>query len=536
VVALAGDLCAWQRFSERLQPDQYGRGRTLCPEGNLKIVRLVSRQVLTPRLPVRHRHLKRYAVRGEPFPGCERPVQTASKTMTDYPVIDRRDGRLFFSLDVTDRVSIATSVERLIDLLDAYEGDCDIEDNGDEFDVSYPEGGRRLAASYLEDDEDGGDSEPVLGSPNDYNCGSQVRWGRIWGADECEEENEHGGDVQDEPHGERDDDEPELGWTETVNQEDAAIVSGEYWFAQDGEPLLGWPNAGQRATIEMAADGDRELDNSDWEPSLGAPERHPLPSGFTFGDDPARHTQARWSDGVGDEREDDGDDLEPDNDAEYSLGWTFHVDQTKAIAGGCNMDGGEGEPDLGWSGHGIGWRDGDDPRALEAGQLGDDELELDDADGGPCLLSSPKSIRANRSLGVDPALLPDQFNCACEGDCLEPVVANGARLHFDKRLPVQFDQLVMIVRKPGMYPKGEHQAVVKRLIADLRGTPWLGWPEGGVIAEMLNPHQVLFYPTHTISMLIACTGPAADPIGPRLTAGDLLVRRAEVLVERRQVC
>jgi len=63
MVALAGVLCAWQRFSERLQPDQYGRGRTLCPEGNLKIVRPVSRQVLTPRLLVCHQHWKSFCER-----------------------------------------------------------------------------------------------------------------------------------------------------------------------------------------------------------------------------------------------------------------------------------------------------------------------------------------------------------------------------------------------------------------------------------------------------------------------------------------
>lgn len=188
--------------------------------------------------------------------------------MTEYPVIDRRDGRLFFSLDVTDRVSIATSVERLIDLLDAYEGDCDLEQNGDEFDASYPEGGRRLAAAHLEDDEDGGDSEPWLGWPNagqrpteammdddreedNSDCEdngdaepllgaperhplpsgfaygddparhTQERWSQGYN-DECEEENEHGGDVQDEPHDERDDDEPSLGWTSSLDQSSPA--------------------------------------------------------------------------------------------------------------------------------------------------------------------------------------------------------------------------------------------------------------------------------------------------------------------------
>lgn len=319
----------------------------------------------------------------------------------------------------------------------------------------------------------------------------------------------------------------------------------------DLEPTQGWPNAGQRVNEAMCCDDEREQDNADCEPSLGAAERHP--NGMSWSDAAHTHTQARWGEGMNDDREDDGDDLEPSllcqdyrngrvevdlegdgSDDEYSHGWTGHIDQNIALMNCCDEWVGEGEPDLGWSGHGTGWRDGDDPQALEASQLGDHELEFDAVDDGAGFFD--RQHGGHRSLGVDPALLPDEFNSTCEGDCLEPLVPNGARLHFDRRLPVHFDQLVMIVRKPGTYPKGDHQAVVKRLIADLRGTPWQGWPEGGVIAEMLNPHRVLFYPAHTVLALIACTGPAADAVGPRLTAGDILARHAAALAEGRPAC
>ncbi|WP_119258898.1 hypothetical protein [Shinella zoogloeoides] len=48
--------------------------------------------------------------------------------MEHYPDIQRRDGTLFFVLpETTPRAAIATSIERLIDMLDAMEGDPDFE-------------------------------------------------------------------------------------------------------------------------------------------------------------------------------------------------------------------------------------------------------------------------------------------------------------------------------------------------------------------------------------------------------------------------
>jgi hypothetical protein len=59
------------------------------------------------------------------------------------------------------RRSIEHEVERLLSLLDNMDGDCDIEANGDELDMSYPEGGQcRFTQFPHEDDEDGADDEP----------------------------------------------------------------------------------------------------------------------------------------------------------------------------------------------------------------------------------------------------------------------------------------------------------------------------------------------------------------------------------------
>lgn len=145
----------------------------------------------------------------------------------------------------------------ILAVMDAIDGDADIEENGDELDASYPERGPHVQA-YLgefEDsegsdaDEDDGTREPTLGAPEipptrllpggrygwHTEQGSQAHWADgLAGDHERETEDEHGGDVQDDPHddfgsGEA---EPSLGWTETFNQASAhrfgsGIVDGE---------------------------------------------------------------------------------------------------------------------------------------------------------------------------------------------------------------------------------------------------------------------------------------------------------------------
>lgn len=159
--------------------------------------------------------------------------------MEHYPDIQRQQGTLFF-IPHGDRAAIAVSIERLIDLLDAAEGDPDLEPDLSGFDH------------------------------------------------------------------------------QTDDREDDAGDSRESDFADD-------------------------------EPSLGSEERHPH-----IWCAPHHGDQSHWAYGAKDDREDDGDDLEPDVDGEYSNGWTGHIDQTKAMACNPNAEGGEGEPDMGWCGHGTG--------------------------------------------------------------------------------------------------------------------------------------------------------------------------------------
>lgn len=101
-----------------------------------------------------------------------------------------------------------------------------------------------------------------------YGSNSQEHWAgdraTAPSQDECEAENEHGGDVLDEPHDGRDDDEYELGWTEHIDQRLAGKVEEGTWNHPEGEPDMGWPGiaTGWRATdgtSDHEANGD-ELD------------------------------------------------------------------------------------------------------------------------------------------------------------------------------------------------------------------------------------------------------------------------------------
>lgn len=112
---------------------------------------------------------------------------------------------------ITDRVNAhLAAAEALISALDGADPDPDLEANGDELDVSWPEGFRPFETSLSEDAEE--DDAP-------------------------EEDDPGGGDVQDEPHDEiaEGNDEPNLGRRETINQGADSYTGSE--FELDG-PLL----------------------------------------------------------------------------------------------------------------------------------------------------------------------------------------------------------------------------------------------------------------------------------------------------------
>lgn len=134
------------------------------------------------------------------------------------------DGVLFLTLDRRDRTSIATTIERLINLLDTMEPDPDLEPthgwNGD------GRGTVGLNEQAHDDDErellsegegDWDELEPTMGWQN---VGSQGHLEATYN-DECEDVSEdEGACIQSQPHDEMDegDREPFLGWSETCSQ------------------------------------------------------------------------------------------------------------------------------------------------------------------------------------------------------------------------------------------------------------------------------------------------------------------------------
>lgn len=117
------------------------------------------------------------------------------------------------SVESSRRHQLEMIIEQALALLDEMDGDPDIEENGDEHDQSFTLDGRKSPFNR-EDDEHCGDDEPTIGATAEID---QSAWASgSWQWDECEEENEHGGDIQDEAHDAADqgDDELTLGWPE----------------------------------------------------------------------------------------------------------------------------------------------------------------------------------------------------------------------------------------------------------------------------------------------------------------------------------
>ena len=188
------------------------------------------------------------------------------------------------------REAVGIEIDRLISLLDAIDGDPDIEETGDEHDTGAPEGWKTCAhwqASsqdmILEDDEEGavgeddGIDEPSLGSTELKDWHSQANWA-LGSRSDREEENEHGGDIQDEPHDDAGnfggiDHEPDLGWTNHVNQTLALkVIAGNH--DQDSEPDYGFVGIGTgwrygEETDDREGCSELDDDKSDYEYDLG---------------------------------------------------------------------------------------------------------------------------------------------------------------------------------------------------------------------------------------------------------------------------
>jgi hypothetical protein len=160
-----------------------------------------------------------------PWPKHLQPRKTSTQEEAERPApkalpsLVNAGGVFFVTLSPDDRAGIATTIERLINMLDTMD----------------------------ENLKETGDSEPSLGWP-EYRGLSQLATNVPH--DDREEENEHGGDINDEPH---DDDElePFLGWSETCgNGEAVGPIPGSAALMDD-------PEAGDSA-LDFRGDGYRE--------------------------------------------------------------------------------------------------------------------------------------------------------------------------------------------------------------------------------------------------------------------------------------
>lgn len=205
------------------------------------------------------------------------------------PAFVEADGAFFITLS-NDRATVAYTIERLIDMLDAMEDDPDLEPSlgynpygcddregcggttgGDEDDepslgwAATRQLGEnpKLSNVWGELEADDADDERTLGwelgsSPYDQSCLTQG----MYGPDEVEEENEHGGDINDVPHDAADcgDDEPFLGWTEKCSQGADAWRGRKRWVR--GVDPDGAAATTLRMPLDFRGDGYRDANEA----------------------------------------------------------------------------------------------------------------------------------------------------------------------------------------------------------------------------------------------------------------------------------
>lgn len=184
--------------------------------------------------------------------------------------------------DQQDRLTLSTTIERLIDMLDQMDPDPDLEDGLDAEPGSWAEGPGKVRDTGSDEN-----LEPSLGAPDRYpgsfaspsgrsgvlhveNGGrnSQAKWAD-GGSDDREHENERepqhdeelssgwGNEGSQQVLTADDDGEPDLGWTEHIDQvrrNETANV-----FLGDSEPDLGWAESHGKGIVgEQNCIDDRE--------------------------------------------------------------------------------------------------------------------------------------------------------------------------------------------------------------------------------------------------------------------------------------
>ena len=111
--------------------------------------------------------------------------------------------------------------------------------------------------------------------------------------------------------------------------------------------------------------------------------------------------------------------------------------------------------------------------------------------------SSPaKSAAARERLLIDPATLPDAYALTLQGDCLAPVIPDGASVGIDKHAKPKAGDIVCIWFRPEATAPDGLQCTLKKLvfnIADWVTFPYRDHPKSEVvpvlIVKQFNPER-----------------------------------------------
>ena len=159
------------------------------------------------------------------------PTNTSARSPADYThaletglAIQQRERETALQEVARLRKEASAEIERLLAFLDASDpyAPTELEENGDEADAAYPEGGRQYGRlSPNEDDEDTGDAEPSLGSSGHGQAGSisyickpiSDGFQMVYDCEGDEHDGAEPDDGDDEPSAGFDAGEPSLGWT-----------------------------------------------------------------------------------------------------------------------------------------------------------------------------------------------------------------------------------------------------------------------------------------------------------------------------------
>jgi hypothetical protein len=75
---------------------------------------------------------------------------------------------------------------------------------------------------------------------------------------------------------------------------------------------------------------------------------------------------------------------------------------------------------------------------------------------------------------IDPATMPERYIVRLDGDCLEPLVMNGAQVVIKRDAKIACGDLVLLFFKPEHVPGGKYQTILKRVV--MAPPPYVKFP------------------------------------------------------------